>query len=159
MEGICAGLLWEGLIALILRLTCRSGDVPRRYRGAGIGVNSPFSTWWHWLLTGLTGVHECWWANGENGITLLSSWSRKFVPSQTHDQSPLLCLRLQSASHLHSVSQLSTCQVAPPSRVLFQTWLCFKTPHFRDPYGSDPVWFSREGSCLWSGYWLWRVFC
>ena len=29
-----------------------------------------------------------------------------------------------------SVSELSTCQVVPPSRVLSQVWLCFKTPHF-----------------------------
>ena len=37
------------------------------------------------------------------------------------------------------MSKLSTCQEAPPSGVLSQMGLCFKTPHFRDPCQLGPM--------------------
>ena len=44
------------------------------------------------------------------------------------------------------LSKLSTCQVAPPSRVLSRIGLCFKTPHFRHPFDLDLCQLSARGS-------------
>ena len=68
---------------------------------------------------------------GGNGFTHLPSLRhRNFVLSPTSDKTPLLCLRPPSTPCLFPViSKLSSCQVMPPSRVLSQIGLCFKTSY------------------------------
>ena len=49
VEGIFTGLLVEGPVALVLRPTCPTGDVPGGCRWAELGVTALFSTSQHCL--------------------------------------------------------------------------------------------------------------
>ena len=149
------GFLWVWFCDPLPSLACPL--LTCRIQGAGLDVAVTFSTWWgclaHWDWSVLVD-------KGENGFAPLSSPGQE-VPTHCSIGSP----------HRHTItppkSQASL--RSPPSPcswpscglswhpaqycVLAQSQLCFKAPHFRDPWGVDLFWASGQGSvslcCSW----------
>lgn len=140
MEGICAGhlgekglLLISGQLALVqmcLEGAGRQGLVQRLHSPLGSGVY-------------LTGVNQCWWATAHSLISRV----RSLCPHRLMISHPSFVLgfhRLPTFTLF--ASRMSPCQVAPPSRVLPQAWLCFKAPTIGP---TMILWERMSCSCDW----------
>lgn len=108
---------------------------------AGFGVTASFSTWWHCLAHWNNPMGVCMHTIGENSFTQFSSlWHSNFMPSQTHDQATLLCLRFPSVPCLYLVYVQAVCMPGlSPSRVLAQMGLGFKAPTLQRPPWLGPA--------------------
>ena len=119
-------------------------------RWKGVGVTAPFSTRWCCLAYwgGSVGVCICMHVPMQStctvGLKVASPSSLVFSRGTACSHglaikhpSFVSSLCLLPTSTL-SMCKLSACQVIPPSRVLAQMGLCFKTPRFKDPHSLDP---------------------
>ena len=79
MWEVCASLLGESLVALVLRHSCPSKDAPTRLSGVGLGVSGSSLHWGRCAAYGNPSVLMGW---GEKWHQLvLSSWTGEFAPA------------------------------------------------------------------------------
>ena len=144
--GVCAGLLRQGPVALVLRHTYQRKAAPAECKGTGLGVSSLGRQYWQ-----LCCLLKLVYAEG---------WGREMAPAPFHSPERGVCdhhclggpsrrgnnlhLCVSGVSHI----PVSTLSVSGPSAhtvmqctcVLSQAgWLSFKTPSFRDPMWYGPM--------------------
>ena len=137
-EGICAGLHREGFL---LSFSSELALVEMCLEGTVGGTSCLYSSLCHLVV-----LFSSLSSNVSNGLMVKMASPISLAPP-VGSSSPHRCV-ISHSSIVPSSSQLPTfslselkvaCQVAPPSWVLSQELLCFKTPHFRDPYSWDPL--------------------